>query len=112
MKPYSFIKNLMLFFLSIMLIAGCGNYSTHNPQTHIIEIKGMTFQPDELTVNKGDTVIWINKDIIMHDVTEENKTWASPSLASESSWKKVVTKNSDYYCSIHVVMKGKLTVIE
>ena len=70
----------------------------------------MKFQPAELTVNKGDTVIWINKDIVPHDITEINRAWASPLLNTGDTWEKVVTESASYFCSIHVVMKGKLIV--
>jgi len=80
------------------------------PKTHIVEIKDMRFQPETLTVHKGDTVIWLNKDIVTHDVTETNNTWASPKLAKGESWKKAITKSDAYYCSIHIIMKAKLVV--
>lgn len=70
----------------------------------------MQFQPAELTINKGDTVIFVNKDIVDHDATEVNKAWSSPPLAMGESWKWVATKSADYYCSIHLVMKGKINV--
>lgn len=78
---------------------------------HTVEIKQMKFQPSELKLHMGDTVLWINKDITDHDITEEsNKAWASSRLPMGTSWTKVVTESADYYCSIHVVMKGKLIV--
>lgn len=81
------------------------------PVKHTVEIIAMNFQPAELVVNSGDTVVWINRDIVAHDVTEEpGKAWASPVMPSGASWSKVVTKSANYYCSIHVVMKGKLLV--
>ncbi len=78
---------------------------------HTVEIKQMKFVPAELTVHMGDTVMWVNKDLVAHDATEENKKlWTSGPIALGESWSKVVTESADYYCSIHVVMKGKLTV--
>ena len=69
----------------------------------------MKFQPAQLAVQIGDTVTWINHDIVAHDVTEEsNKAWTSSSMAPGSSWSLVVTQHASYYCSIHLVMKGKL----
>lgn len=76
-----------------------------------VDIKQMQFQPAALTVAQGDTVIWTNHDIVTHDVTEEkNKLWTSGPLDPGKSWSMVVDKGADYYCSIHVVMKGKLIV--
>jgi plastocyanin len=81
------------------------------PAKHIVEIKGMQFQPAELVVNSGDTVVWINRDMVTHDVTEEhNKAWTSSVMPAGASWSLVVNKSADYYCSLHVVMKGKLLV--
>lgn len=78
---------------------------------HTVVIKQMKFEPTELNLHKGDTVLWINKDITDHDVTEETKkAWTSSKLAVGKSWIKVVNESADYYCSIHVVMKGKLVV--
>ena len=81
------------------------------PRAHTVEIKQMKFQPAELIVQKGDTVVWINNDIVAHDVTEEpGKAWTSSVMPVGESWRLVVTQSADYYCSIHVVMKGKLIV--
>jgi len=76
---------------------------------HVVEIKGMKFVPEEITVTKGDTIEWRNKDITTHDVTEEpNKAWTSSPIASGKSWRMTVKNSADYFCSIHVVMKGKI----
>jgi plastocyanin len=101
-----------------LLIFPClifGACSVHSPKikasSYTIEIKEMKFQPSDLTVNKGDTVIWINHDMVAHDVTEDPaKAWSSSKLQQGQMWSKVVTENTSYFCSIHVVMKGKLIV--
>jgi len=81
------------------------------PLKYIVEIKAMKFQPAELIVKSGDTVVWVNRDIVEHDVTEEpGKAWTSSAMPAGASWSLVVAKSADYYCSIHVVMKGKIVV--
>jgi len=45
----------------------------------------MQFQPQNISGNKGDTVVFINNDIVAHDVTEKNKAWASPQLSPKDS---------------------------
>jgi plastocyanin len=78
---------------------------------HTVEIKQMKFQPAELIVQKGDTVVWVNNDLVPHDVTEElKKAWTSSLMPVGASWSMVVNESANYYCSIHVVMKGKLMV--
>jgi len=111
MKAQSSIKYGISFLFALMLFSyGCSGGPRTTAKTYVVEIKDMQFQPAQLTVNKGDTVVWINKDIVPHDVTEVNKAWASPLLKSEESWQKVITKSESYYCSIHLIMKGELIV--
>ena len=81
--------------------------------THVVEIRQMKFEPAEVKVKKGDRVIWLNKDITDHDVTEQAKhAWASSALKTGQSWSLVVTESVDYFCNLHQVMKGKITVEE
>jgi plastocyanin len=103
------ILNALLFVVAVFA-SGCNSDSqSHSPKVHHISISEMKFQPAEITLMKGDTVEWVNNDIVAHNVRElKNDSWASPTLASGESWKMVVTQSADYYCSIHVVMKGKL----
>ena len=71
----------------------------------------MQFQPAVLAIKKGDTVTWINKDFVDHDVTEEKlRAWKSPILKAGKKFSRVITASTEYFCSIHVVMKGKLKV--
>lgn len=78
-----------------------------------VEISDMKFLPPVLTVHKGDTVIWINRDMVPHCVTEEDsKAWTSLPIPAGASWKMAVTQNSNYYCAIHMVMKGKIVIEE
>lgn len=117
---FSILKNGICLLCFTFLLNGCGSSpeeATHQTQeetthqTYTVEIVQMKFQPAELLVQKGDTVVWINRDIVVHDITEQpGKLWTSGPLASGESWSLVVTESADYYCSIHVVMKGKLVV--
>jgi len=95
---------------TLMILNGCSS-KPEQPKTYTVEIKDMKFVPDSITVNPGDTVIWINKDMVAHDVTEEStKAWSSNIIPSGGSWKMAVSERADYFCSIHVVMKGKLEI--
>lgn len=79
--------------------------------SHTVEIKQMKFIPEEIRISKGDTIIWKNDDLVTHCITEKKtKDWTSGQLPDGGSWKKVFTESADYYCAIHQVMKGKITV--
>ncbi|MEJ8756160.1 plastocyanin/azurin family copper-binding protein [Pontibacter sp. H259] len=100
LTPFVFV----LLYLSSLLVVTI-------PVTHTVEIRQMQFTPAELTVNKGDKVVFVNKDIVTHDVTEASgKLWQSPALTSGKSWSMVITRSQAYYCSYHPVMKGKILI--
>jgi plastocyanin len=78
---------------------------------YTVEIAQMKFIPAEIKVKKGDQIVFINRDMVPHDVTEETaKKWTSSVLQSGEYWTLVASESSDYYCSIHTVMKGKVIV--
>ncbi len=106
------LKAVIFSLCSVFLLNSCDTETEKIiPKAHTVEIKQMKFQPAELSVQKGDTVVWINNDMVAHDVTEEaDKAWTSSLIPVGQSWSLVVTESADYYCSIHVVMKGKLIV--
>jgi plastocyanin len=111
MKAFISIRSGIFFLISVVLLTGVfACQLNHPPKRLIVEIKDMKFQPSKLIVQKGDTVIWINKDIVAHNVTEKNNAWASPLLPPDSTWKRVVEKSGSYYCSIHINMVGELIV--
>lgn len=106
----NFLKNLTLL-LAVFVLVGCISKEQNAPKLHIVKILQMKFQPEELWVNKQDTVVFINEDMVAHDVIEStNSKWASSRLEAGNSWKLVVTETSDYYCNLHKVMKGKILV--
>lgn len=81
------------------------------PEVYSIEISNMKFNPAEVTVHKGDTIVWKNNDMVAHCVTEETtKAWTSSNIAAGASWKMKVDSSADYFCAIHIVMKGKIKV--
>ncbi|HEX6849545.1 MAG TPA: plastocyanin/azurin family copper-binding protein [Chitinophagaceae bacterium] len=106
------LKTVVFLLCFVFLLNSCDTETEKMiPKAHTVEIKQMKFQPAELIIQKGDTVVWINNDIVAHDVTEEpGKAWTSSMMPVGGSWSLVVTQSADYYCSIHVVMKGKLIV--
>ena len=80
-------------------------------KSHTVEIVGMKFNPAEILVKKGDKIVFVNKDMVAHNATEKSKkTWKSPEIAPGKSWSMTASESAEYYCTLHPVMKGKITV--
>ena len=75
-------------------------------------IKNFAFSPAQITVNKGDTVVWTNNDTAPHTVTGDNGGPDSPTLQNGATYSYTFNTAGTfpYYCSIHPMMKGIVTV--
>ncbi len=83
------------------------------PKTHTVEIRGMEFHPAVLTVAVGDTVLWINRDIVPHTATASSGAgWNTGQLLQNQTGRQVMTRPgaTRYVCSFHPTMRGKLIV--
>jgi plastocyanin len=83
------------------------------PQRHIVEIRGMAFHPAVLEVRRGDTVVWINQDIVPHTATSTRKSgWSTGSLLQGQSGRDVPNAIGEepYVCELHPTMQGKLII--
>ena len=79
--------------------------------THTIVIEGTNYAPATLTVKRGDTLVWINKDPFPHTVTAKG-VFDSHELAAGRSWKYTARKAGEfaYICTLHPTMAGTLKV--
>lgn len=121
MKNYLCFLNRVILPGLVMLVAGaCTSPSgikpaeeeaVHNaPRTYTVEISQMKFSPAELTVKKGDSILFLNHDIVDHDVTEESRLWTTSRLQPQKGYTLELKESANYYCSLHPVMKGIITV--
>ena len=83
------------------------------PKTHVVTIENMRFSPDALTVQRGDRVVWINKDLFAHTATAVGKAFDSHNIEPNASWTYVARNPGeyDYVCALHPTMKARLTVL-
>ncbi len=81
------------------------------PQTHTVVIDGMRFEPADLTIHTGDTIVWVNKDLFAHTATTEG-TFDSRQIDPGGSWRLTFQTAGDlpYVCALHPTMKGMLRV--
>lgn len=81
------------------------------PATHTVTMEGMVFKPMTLTIRPGDTVVWVNKDIVEHTATAKG-SFDSKMVAAGKSWKRTfkTAGSFDYVCTYHPTMTGKLVV--
>ena len=83
------------------------------PKTHTVEIRGMEFHPAVLTAAVGDTIVWINRDIVPHTATAGGRTkWDTGQLTQGQEGRYVARHGgvARYVCTLHPTMHGKLVI--
>ncbi len=82
-------------------------------RTYNIEISGFAFNPDTLTINQGDTVVWTNKDSVTHTVTSDSGSEIKSSgLSNGETYSHVFNTAGtfDYHCGPHPSMQAEIAV--
>jgi plastocyanin len=79
-----------------------------------VTIDNFAFGPGMLTVKRGTTVVWTNKDDDVHTVKSDGgpQAFKSPALDTGDSFAVTFDKAGtyQYICSIHPYMQGKIIV--
>lgn len=73
----------------------------------------MEFHPAALEVAPGDTIVWVNRDIVPHTATADGKNgWDTGILTPSHSGSIVVSRvgGSPYGCKLHPTMRGGVKV--
>ena len=81
-------------------------------KNHTVEIRDLGFKPNELEVSPGDTITWINYDIVPHTATSDDESWDSGLIAQDGKWQSVVKEDmmTSYFCRYHPTMKATLKI--
>lgn len=102
---------IALIILSIA-ISGCTAQKTQTQPstTNAIDIKDFAFNPDTITVTKGTTVTWTNKDSAPHTV--KGTAFTSETLNQGQSYSYTFNEAGtfEYQCGIHPSMRAKVIV--
>jgi len=94
---------------AVILVAIC---AAQENTTHIVVIKQLRFNPAQLTLRPGDTVVWKNEDMFSHTATADNGSFDSGLIAPGQSWKTTIngTGALGYHCRPHPNMAAMLLV--
>lgn len=110
--------SILLITPAIVVISSCSNQQEEtisNGKFHsdTVLIQAMQFSPAELKVSEGDTITWINKDIVDHNVKDTvNNLFYSDTLKNGQAFRWVVKGGCTYICTIHPTMTGKVLMAD
>jgi plastocyanin len=96
-------------FSSLFLLAGA-RFASAGEVASVV-IADLEFKPSIVTVRTGDTVTWINKDIVEHTATSRDGVFdvAAPK-SRPAHWRAQKVGEFSYYCRLHPNMTGTIRV--
>jgi plastocyanin len=76
-----------------------------------ITMENLVISPAQASAKVGDTIEWINKNVLAHTATARNGDW-DVTLGPKKNGTLVLKKAGtiEYYCRFHPNMKATLTV--
>lgn len=79
---------------------------------HRVVIDGMAFTPREVQARPGDTIVWTNKDLFVHNVSADKGGMQSGELQTGQTWRYTVRAGPsiDYRCTLHPTMTARIEV--
>ena len=87
-------------FVFMVMIWGINSVPAHAETFHVI-IDNLVFSPEELKAKVGDTVAWINKDIVAHTATVRGGFDVMIEANKSASWVLKKAGIVEYYCRFH-----------
>jgi plastocyanin len=82
-------------------------------ETIQIVMDKMAYIPLEVSAKVGDTIEWVNNDILSHTATARNGDW-DITIAPRKTERLVLKKGGiiDYFCRFHPNMKGRIAIAQ
>ncbi|RJQ45198.1 MAG: hypothetical protein C4534_05220 [Gaiellales bacterium] len=80
-----------------------------------VEMKDISYAPEDVTVKAGQKVLWVNNDPVGHTVTDESGRFDSGVIGGGGeTFEQVYDEPGTYayHCTIHPTMKGTVIVEE
>ena len=107
----NFGRNIALGAIGLLVAAAIAASPVRAEEVEV-KIDNFTFNPQEVTVKPGTTVVWTNHDDIPHTVTSSTQAFKSKVLDTDEKFSFTFTTAGTfkYFCALHPHMTGSIVV--
>jgi len=92
----------------VMMLAAAS--ASARAETIQVMVDKLVFTPAEVSAKVGDTIEWINRDILTHTATVKGGMEVMIPVKKTVRLTLQKAEAIDYYCRFHPNMKGRITV--
>ena len=109
-KPAAVRTALLAFGVLGLTLTGSAR-SAPAPAEHVITMANMSYGTIPTDVKVGDTIVWVNRDTVLHTATARDKSFDLRISQGHSARMTVQKAGSiPFYCIFHSTMRGTLKV--
>lgn len=103
---------LVILLMSALNLSALIAWGSDKATPKEVSIYNMKFSPEVLILKKGESIQWVNKDIVPHTVTADDGSFDSKNIEPGKSWiyQPKAAKKSTYKCNYHPTMKASLSI--
>ncbi|AAV93576.1 cupredoxin family copper-binding protein [Ruegeria pomeroyi] len=78
----------------------------------VVDIRSFVFEPAEITIRAGETIVWINHDFAPHTATDDEVNWDTGELEkdAQAAIRFDTPGTYPYFCAYHPHMTGTVIV--
>lgn len=107
------IRPLFYFLFLFVVFAKCSKKQTATPGTNEIWLEYKMFQPTQLSITKGTTITFTNKDNADHTAHETSNLFYSGKLHSGNSYSYTFNTPGTYYiyCDFHSINSEQTAIL-
>jgi plastocyanin len=107
------MRSLAVGSALLALVVACGAAAASSNGSRMeISMRGNSYGPRRAEVTLGDTVVWVNRDIVRHDAVKPGVFDSGELKGGERyEWVPGDTGVVEYRCTIHQRMRGEIRVL-
>ena len=107
------IRSLFFLLVLVGISAGCSKKNPPTPTTNEVWLEYKMFQPTQLSIVKGTTITFINKDNADHTAHETSNLFYSGKLHSGDKYAYTFNTPGTYYiyCDFHAINSEQTAIL-
>lgn len=105
-------KRVLILGVVLIGFAAAPGLCVASPDTIEVKIEHFAYVPEIVKVAPGDTIVFVNEDIVPHTATAADQSWTTGEIAHGESARVIIPENAgaDYFCAFHPMMTGRLMI--
>jgi plastocyanin len=88
----------------LILPVGCSD----DPYAHVVDVQNFTYSPAQSELGAGDTILFVNHDVVPHTATVRDRTWDTGEIAAGDTARVAVPAAGEYFCVFHPNMTASV----